>query len=728
MFSTTVTSATWCLKRWHIHSTPRTQPIFVKVPVIFNSLKIKIVGMVSLIVIAVISFVSWHHYHAQKEVIENVVENSSVALTKSIVATIQSSMRAGHSSGLNTILSDAKAHDNIQELRIISNDGKIIHSTTKHEVNKSIAREELERILGSKQNYLYFANKKNNLGSYTRIPNSSDCHGCHDARKPFIAIIETEISLDVLTRYMLLEKRHAIISSVLMIVLIIGAIFVFLTFYVDRPVRSLIADMRQIERGNFKVSSTIQSSNEMNILSLHFNLMTTKLQELMQSTVIKERELIRAEEKLAHHHETTLMNRKLEEQLREIENLNISLEERIEEAEAASVTIANLATELEQKNSNLEDAIERLSTIYKIGLALNSTMDIDQLLNRIVCSTAETLSAQIGYIALYDKKLQMLNVTNLIENGQLISPEKPIDMKDTSVSTWVIRNRQPLLIADIDQSPQFARFSELGYERKSLICAPLMIMDEIIGTISVVNKADQTQFHSYELEMLTTIAAQAAIAIKNATIYDDQQQTYLNTIQALVTAIEASDSHTKGHSERVTRYSLEIGRRCNLASDRLQILERAAILHDIGKIGIDLSLLHKEGRLSSYDVNELQMHPVIGMKILEPIEFLKDVRTCIGQHHERYDGMGYPNRIKHIDQLLESRIICVADAFDAMTSDRPYRKALSWDIAITELSANAGTQFDPAVVEIFTAIIEENIFSRPLFTSYPVTDQSVSCA
>ncbi|HEY5523019.1 MAG TPA: HD-GYP domain-containing protein, partial [Desulfuromonadaceae bacterium] len=242
------------------------------------------------------------------------------------------------------------------------------------------------------------------------------------------------------------------------------------------------------------------------------------------------------------------------------------------------------------------------------------------------------------------------------------------------------------------------------------------------------NKTDGSQFYSSELEMLTTIAAQAAIAIKNATLYDEQQQTYLNTIQALVTAIEASDNYTKGHSEQVTRYSVEIGRRFNLPSDRLQILERAAILHDIGKIGIDLSLLHKEGKLSAHDVSELQMHPLIGMKILEPIEFLKDVRTCIGQHHERYDGMGYPNHIKHVDQLLESRIISVADAFDAMTTDRPYRKALTLDVAIAELSENSGTQFDPDVVKIFTSILEEGTLFVSRHDKFPVNTRSASRA
>jgi HD-GYP domain-containing protein (c-di-GMP phosphodiesterase class II) len=219
------------------------------------------------------------------------------------------------------------------------------------------------------------------------------------------------------------------------------------------------------------------------------------------------------------------------------------------------------------------------------------------------------------------------------------------------------------------------------------------------------------------MEMLSTIAAQAAISIKNATLYDEQQQTYLNTIQALVSAIEASDSYTKGHSERVTRYSLEIGRRLNLTADRMQILERAAILHDIGKIGVDLSLLHKEGRLTPQDIRDLQQHPSIGMHILEPIEFLHDVRVCIGQHHERFDGMGYPNRIKKEEQLLEARILAIADAFDAMTSDRPYRKALSLDVAIAELNDNAGSQFDPEIVPVFSAAIEEGTLFRSRFTS-----------
>lgn len=686
---------------------------------VLNSLKIKIVSLVAVIVIAVVSIASWKHYHEQKSMIISLTEKSSVALIESIVANIKAAMKTGHTSAVNDILRKVRSQDHVKVLRIVDDNGRILHSANKKEVGQLLSAEERTRLTNSTQDHYYFTNGRNEFDSYTKISNSPDCHGCHDATKPFIAVIETEISLDELTTYIQHEKTTSIISSSIMILLIIGAMFIFLMIYVDKPVRALIESMQQIERGNFDISVEIKSSNEMNLLSLNFNLMATQLKELINTTIMNERELARAEEKLSHHHDTHLLNLKLEEQLREIENLNVSLEERIEEIEHASYTIADLAGELEQKNANLEHAVERLSSIYKIGLAINSTMDIDRLFNLVVRTTTTTLNAYIGYIILYDKDQKLLNVTNLIGGGKLIAPQKAIPMKDTSVSTWVINNRKPLLISDINQTPQFDRFSDLGYERKSLICVPLMVKDEIIGTISVVNKTDNSQFSSDELEMLTTIAAQAAIAIKNATLYEEQQQTYLNTIQALVSAIEASDSYTKGHSERVTRYSVEIGKRLSLSSDRLQILERAAILHDIGKIGIDLSLLHKQGKLSSSDIHELQQHPLIGMKILEPIEFLLDVRICIGQHHERYDGMGYPYRIKNSDQLLESRILSVADAFDAMTSDRPYRKALPLDVAIAELIDNSGTQFDPAIVDVFTSVLEEGSLFQSRFTDAP---------
>jgi HD-GYP domain-containing protein (c-di-GMP phosphodiesterase class II) len=155
-------------------------------------------------------------------------------------------------------------------------------------------------------------------------------------------------------------------------------------------------------------------------------------------------------------------------------------------------------------------------------------------------------------------------------------------------------------------------------------------------------------------------------------------------------------------------------------------MERAAILHDIGKIGINLALLHKIGKLTPDDIADLQQHPEIGVRILDPIDFLADVRTCIVQHHERFDGKGYPNRISGDNLLLESRILGIADSFDAMTSDRPYRKALALDIALKELTDNAGSQFDPAIVPVFIELLEEGAF--PFFAAASNPDQAAAAA
>lgn len=688
----------------------------------FNSLKIKILGIVSVIVIAIISFSSWLNYSHQKNMLEEVSQQNALVLIDSILASIQTSMKLGHSKDVNMILGRIKSHNYVKSLRIVDAKGKILHSADPKQIGSFLTPSERIAIATETRDTFTISSDKELFDSYTRIKNEPECTQCHPAAQKTIAFLESELSLTSYLNFIQHEQRNYFIATLLIIALIIGTLILFFTHYIDKPIRQLVASMKSMESGNFDNNVTITtSSNEMYLLSQHFETMTIKLKKLMESTVNHERELAIAQEKLFHHNETKILNNQLQEQLAEIENLNISLEERIEEIEHANYTIADLASELEQKNIHLEKAVERLSTLYKIGLAINSTIDIDRLFNLIVRTTTTALNASIGYTILYDEQKQLLNVITLIGNGKILAPQKAIPLKNSGVSAWVIRNRQPILIEDIDKTPQFDRFSDLGYERKTVICAPLILKDEIIGTISVVNKHDNSSFTHDEMEMLITIAAQASIAIKNATLYDEQQQTYLNTIQALVSAIEASDSYTRGHSERVTRYSLELGKRMNLSQDRLQILERAAILHDIGKIGVDLSLLHKEGKLTPGDIRELQQHPAIGMHILEPISFLKEVRVCIGQHHERYDGMGYPGRIKKDEQLLESRILTVADSFDAMTTDRPYRKGFSLEAAIEELQENAGTQFDPSIVEIFTELLEEGVFFESKFAFRPQT-------
>jgi len=677
-----------------------------------NTLKIKILGMITVIVIAIITVVALINMQLQKQV-SGAARQNALLMAESIKFGVVNSMHSDRVAEVQNMLTGIKSHDTIKELRIFDTSGKILKSSDKGEIGRMVGKEKLANLLSGAGNQQEIQlDTGSHLVTTSLISNSRECHGCHGASREILGVLEVDFGTDRLRSSFMDIRNISYLAAAITILLIIFTIAIFLIYYVDKPIKQLIRSMQHVEKGDFDTGPVVTSSDEMRLLFESHNRMVERLKEQMDAAINHERALARAQEKLAHHREIYLMNEKLEEQLREIENLNINLEERIEEIEGANHKITGLAADLEEKNTNLEKAVAKLSTLHKVGLAINSTMEMSRLFDLIVKITTTTLHAQIGYIILADKEKSVLKVTTLHGHDVTISPEgTELPMRPTNVSTWVIKNRKPLLITDINETPEFDRFSALGYERKTLICAPLMTKDEIIGTITVVNKRDNSVFTKEELELLNTIAAQASIAINNAKLYDEQQKIYMNTIHALVSAIEASDSYTRGHSERVTRYSMELAKKLNLTQDRLKVIERAAILHDIGKIGIDMNLLHKTDELTPADVFDLQQHPVIGMNILQPIEFLHDVRICIGQHHERYDGKGYPFNVPADRLLLESRILAIADAFDAMTSDRPYRKALPPRKAMQELIDNAGSQFDPELVPHFIDLLESGTFS-----------------
>ncbi|WP_224982496.1 HD domain-containing phosphohydrolase [Geomonas agri] len=667
------------------------------------SLKTKILILVTAILVVVISTVAYHNYRQQKEMLHEIANRNTSVLIETIKSSVANAMLSGRSDEVASIFARIKSREFVKSIRIVDAEGKILNSADRSEIGSRIP-EQGHSTLPSR-NFSLLPEEGVFL-SYARIFNAPQCYKCHPASKETLGLLEIKLSLGYMNSFIYREREIAIVSAIILVLLTVITISTLLIIYVERPIRKLMRCMEKVEQGEFNQEISLTSSLEMRSLGNSFNRMVGTIGNLMESTVKHERELARAQEKLAHHRETHQMNGRLEEQIREIENLNVTLEERIEEIEEANYKIADLAGELEDKNTNLEKAVAKLSTLYRLGLAINSTIEVEDLYRLVVKTTMDTLQAQVGYVVLYDAEHGELRITNLVGYRDPNPQYLRVPMKPSSVSSWVIQNSKPLLITDIAQTPEFDRISPLGFERKTLICAPLMVKDEIIGTLTVVNKLNNTVYNHEELELLSTIAAQASIAIKNAMLYDEQQKTYLNTIQALVSAIEASDSYTRGHSERVTRFSLALARKLELPANRLKVIERAAILHDIGKIGIDLSLLHKEETLTKDDVAELQQHPSIGMTILEPIEFLHDVRLCIGQHHERYDGKGYPNRLTGQELLLESRILAIADSFDAMTSDRPYRKALKLEVAIQELAENAGTQFDPELVPIFIKLLK----------------------
>lgn len=190
-------------------------------------------------------------------------------------------------------------------------------------------------------------------------------------------------------------------------------------------------------------------------------------------------------------------------------------------------------------------------------------------------------------------------------------------------------------------------------------------------------------------------------------LYVDMRKNYLNTVEALVQALEAKDSYTSGHSSRVAQWSVKLAEALKLPEDRVEYIKYAGVLHDVGKIGVSENILNKKGSLEDSEWEMIRNHPVIGQNIIQGIDFLFDVGSVVRYHHERYDGMGYPERIAGKAIPLESRIIAVADTYDAMTSNRSYRKGLSSSEALVELRRVAGTQLDPQIVEAFCRIVQE---------------------
>ena len=196
------------------------------------------------------------------------------------------------------------------------------------------------------------------------------------------------------------------------------------------------------------------------------------------------------------------------------------------------------------------------------------------------------------------------------------------------------------------------------------------------------------------------------LARRSFELYTKMRKMYLETIRALAAAIDAKDTYTKGHSERVTQTSVALARELNLSEREIENIEYAALLHDIGKIGIADNILGKDSSLTNKEFDKIKEHTVMGAKIIEPIDSLKNSYEAIYHHHERYDGKGYPDGIKEKDIPLSARIIAVADAYDAMGSDRPYRKKLSQDKIMKELTEQSGKQFDPEVVKALISVLD----------------------
>ncbi len=285
------------------------------------------------------------------------------------------------------------------------------------------------------------------------------------------------------------------------------------------------------------------------------------------------------------------------------------------------------------------------------------------------------------------------------------------------------RGRRVLARADTDTDKQAILAGALKQmEMFSVVaCIPCYYRRDLLGLVMLGRKNDKRLFNVQELDFLIALASDVAMAIRNATLFQDLQnelekkkRLFLNTTLALTAAIEAKDHYTHGHTTRVTDISLVLAREMArkgflpAAGDFFEHLHIASLLHDIGKIGIPESILNKQGPLNSDERRRMQEHPVVGVSILESIPELRECVPGIRHHHERFDGSGYPDGLRHDQIPLMASIISVADAYDAMTTDRPYRKGLSRSETIDEIISESGKQFHPVVSSMLVKLCRDH--------------------
>jgi putative nucleotidyltransferase with HDIG domain len=348
---------------------------------------------------------------------------------------------------------------------------------------------------------------------------------------------------------------------------------------------------------------------------------------------------------------------------------------------------------------------EHLSALLEVSQALNSTLDLDGLLNRAIDMIIETTRAERGFLMLYETSEEeeepTLNfkVARNMDRQTIAGPSFEISR---SIISHVATTGQPIFTTNAQMDPRFDnQASVIGYGLRSILCTALSVKDRVTGVIYVDSRIKTGLFSLRDLDFLVAFANQAAMAIENASLYQAVSDGYLDTIKALAAAIDQRDPRTFGHSERVTRYAMRMAEVLQLADQQRETLRYAAILHDIGKIGVDDAILRKPGLLSPEEEDIMCSHPGIGTLIIDGIEFLKDTRPLIRHHHERWDGKGYPDGLSGEDIPLGARILNIIDAYDAMVFPRLYRKPIGKREAVAELRAGRGTQFDPVLVDIF---------------------------
>ena len=364
-------------------------------------------------------------------------------------------------------------------------------------------------------------------------------------------------------------------------------------------------------------------------------------------------------------------------------------------------------------SGELEKMVQRYQALYQANQLISSEAPPEGTYNEVLKHLFAVVPADRGIIMVKNTASgELVLMSSLARDPR-------IDISHVRVSETIIskamKDGVATMTSDAMQDYQFARQASIHAQNiRSAICVPLLYREEeVLGVIYLDTQNIIRPFDKDMLELVTAVAGPAAIAIKNATYIDELKaksdelrQAYLSTINVLTRSIEARDKYTIGHAWRVTRFAMALADALDWTEEQKHALEMGGVLHDVGKVGVEDAVLCKNGRLTNDEYTIMKSHPEIGARILKDVHFLQPAIPYIRDHHERWDGRGYPGGKTGDEISPEGRILSVADAFDAMTSNRIYRDGMPPEAAIAELKKCSDAQFDPSLVPLFTELFK----------------------
>jgi putative nucleotidyltransferase with HDIG domain len=358
------------------------------------------------------------------------------------------------------------------------------------------------------------------------------------------------------------------------------------------------------------------------------------------------------------------------------------------------VRLSGLENELNSLSGQLANTYEELSLIYQVSSGMKINRRASDFFRQACLDLIEVMNVRGMGVVL---NVEISNRPEPVLYGQLKLPQMKVARLAEQLSAMLWELKGPLLVNEMGADPSF---QWLAHDARQLLAVPLQRQEQVLGCLFALDKVDG-EFDSVDSKLLNSIANESAIYLESAMLFEDVHGLMMGLLHSLTSAVDAKDAYTCGHSERVALVSRHLAQQMALADRDVEQIYMAGLLHDVGKIGVPEAVLQKTGKLTPEEFDQMKRHPQIGARILQDIKQMREIIPGVLHHHERYDGKGYPSGLAGEKIPLMGRVICLADCFDAMTSNRTYRKALPLEVALTEIRRCSGTQFDPRLAEYF---------------------------